>query len=221
MNETCTASGMSGNVYANLLSLSNKGKGISNIFLLSNSNEIKKERFVDKKTNQLLLRVDSNDKCETIERSEISEHIKIGYECVIVSDYNKGYLSNKDICDLGRSSRKLSVLDSKRKLTKEIVESFTFIKLNKLESIINHQIVSEYPDKFLITCGDDGVRYNGTIFPVDKKIQTFDVSGAGDTFVAAFVLKKLSGSSIEESIYFAQACCSQVIQKRGTAVYEW
>jgi D-beta-D-heptose 7-phosphate kinase/D-beta-D-heptose 1-phosphate adenosyltransferase len=57
---------------------------------------------------------------------------------------------------------------------------------------------------------------------VIKKIPTaareiYDVSGAGDTALAALVLALTSGSGLEEAAHFANAAAGVVIAKLGTA----
>jgi sugar/nucleoside kinase (ribokinase family) len=44
-----------------------------------------------------------------------------------------------------------------------------------------------------------------------------DVSGAGDTFTAAFALKYLETNDTESSITFANQMARQVVSKRGVA----
>jgi sugar/nucleoside kinase (ribokinase family) len=62
--------------------------------------------------------------------------------------------------------------------------------------------------------------FMGKMFPPPKILQTYDVSGAGDTFLAALISQVLSNYSIHSGIEFAQECCNKVIQRRGTCVYK-
>ena len=58
-------SGMAGNVYENVKSICNSFfKDKHDIRLISNENNIYKTRYVDEKSNQMLMRVDSNDYSE-------------------------------------------------------------------------------------------------------------------------------------------------------------
>ena len=45
-----------------------------------------------------------------------------------------------------------------------------------------------------------------------------DVSGAGDTFLAALVVEYLKTNDIKSAITFANECATKVVQKRGVAV---
>ena len=79
--------GMAKNVFNNLVSLSNDWE----IDLVTNENEITKTRLVDKKTNQMLLRVDEDDYCKRVKNDVIT---KLGdYDAVVISDYDKGFLT--------------------------------------------------------------------------------------------------------------------------------
>ena len=44
-----------------------------------------------------------------------------------------------------------------------------------------------------------------------------DVSGAGDTFMAALVVGITDGKGINSAIDWAQECAAEVIRKRGVA----
>jgi sugar/nucleoside kinase (ribokinase family) len=66
--------------------------------------------------------------------------------------------------------------------------------------------------------GGDGVLYHNRKYKQKENMKTIDVSGAGDTFTAAFALKILETKDIEESIFFANEMSSLVVKKRGTSV---
>ena len=57
--------------------------------------------------------------------------------------------------------------------------------------------------------------YKGKEYQITKKIEIRDVSGAGDTFLAALAVKYANTNNIEESILFAQKCSTKVVQKLG------
>ena len=60
--------------------------------IITNANLIEKIRYVDKKTNQMLLRIDKNDK--TSEQFNYNEVPYDEYDAVIISDYDKGFLKD-------------------------------------------------------------------------------------------------------------------------------
>ena len=67
-----------------------------------------------------------------------------------------------------------------------------------------------------MTLGEDGCMYKGDIFPVEA-VEIKDVSGAGDIF-AGLISKYLNTKDIFESIIFANACATKVVQKKGVSI---
>jgi sugar/nucleoside kinase (ribokinase family) len=127
-------------------------------------------------------------------------------------------LNDRDIVNICKLN-KPTILDTKRKLTREILDAVTYVKLNESEYDNNDDIIGdEYLDKIIITMGGDGVLYNNIKYKQKENMKTIDVSGAGDTFTAAFALKILETKDIEESIFFANEMSSLVVKKRGTSV---
>jgi bifunctional ADP-heptose synthase (sugar kinase/adenylyltransferase) len=209
-------SGMAGNVYQNIISLVDN----SEVIHWSQSEDITKTRYVHEKSNQMLLRVDegelnpvspltflSDDMLQTIRNSDL----------IIISDYNKGYLTEEMIIKISEEA-KVSLLDTKKKLDANTIKNITFVKLNEIESKYNQELVEKYPEKFILTLGSKGARYKDRIYPSNKPQETIDVSGAGDSFIASFGLMYLKTSNIERSIEFANEVCSDVVNKRGVSL---
>lgn len=202
--------GMSGNVVKNLIALNDQLK-ITHWF---QDELITKTRFVEKKSNHMFLRFDEGeDKISKIDLNDENISLIQEYDITIVSDYDKGYMTDEDILKIGENS-KLSILDSKRKLTKEIVGSYTFIKLNEKEAIQNKDILS---DNVIVTLGSKGTKYSDIIFPSPDPQETIDVSGAGDTFTASFILKYAETGYATDSIMYANKMAAIVVGKRGVA----
>jgi len=100
--------GMAGNVYENLLSL-----GLT-CDIVTNQNEITKKRYIEEKTNHMIMRIDSGEeKIERIDNLNLIDFDK--YDAVIVSDYNKGFLTEIDIQHIAKH-HKLVFLDTKKLL---------------------------------------------------------------------------------------------------------
>jgi bifunctional ADP-heptose synthase (sugar kinase/adenylyltransferase) len=137
-------------------------------------------------------------------------------DLVIVSDYNKGFLTEKTLVKIGKLS-KLSIIDTKKTISKDLIDSFTFIKLNEHEYQRNKNISDKNKDKFIITLGMNGAKHDDIVFLSPSPKQTIDVSGAGDTFTAFFSLKYFETKNISESIKFANQMASIVVSKRGVA----
>lgn len=202
--------GMAGNVMMNITSLSPK----SRVSLISQKKNISKTRFVEDKSNHMFLRVDEGEhEIDTFNFNVSTTNLIKNSDIVIVSDYNKGFLDMDTIKEIGKIS-KLSILDSKKILTKEIVDSFTFVKMNESEYRQNSHLESR---NIITTLGSKGCMYQNEIFESPSPKETIDVSGAGDTFTASFILKYYETKDEKESIKFANQMASIVVTKRGVA----
>jgi bifunctional ADP-heptose synthase (sugar kinase/adenylyltransferase) len=209
--ETKENSGMSGNVVENLKALADV-----KIMHITNENKITKTRFVDKKSNHMFMRVDEGDN-QTYNSIDVGKLIKSlsEYDIVIVSDYNKGFIGDQDLIEISKNS-KLSIIDSKRKLSQEIIQYFNFVKLNKSE--YNNNIKLNHSG-LIVTLGDEGAMlHDGKIVKQKNPQQTIDVSGAGDTFVASYILKYFLTKNIVESIEYANEVCGDVVSKKGVSL---
>ena len=205
--------GMAGNVQENLLAHNPN----LNVNLIHQKNTIRKIRYLDDKTNHMFLRVDEGE--EDIDTLALTpEKIKQISESdlVIVSDYNKGFLNEEVLIQIGKLS-KLSIIDTKKTISEDLIDSFTFIKLNEHEYQRNKNISDKNKDKFIITLGMNGAKHDDIVFLSPSPKQTIDVSGAGDTFTAFFSLKYYETKNISESIKFANQMASIVVSKRGVA----
>ena len=200
--------GMAGNVYENVCALDNE----ANVILCYQDEDIVKRRYIDVKSNHMFLRVDTGeDKITPFDYSDnITQQIKEA-DLVIVSDYNKGFLDNNILWDIGHLA-KLSILDTKRKLSQDIACKYSFIKLNEGETKNNQHLD---PKNIITTLGSKGAYYNGMLYSQLNPQQTIDVSGAGDTFVAAFAVKFLETLEEGVSIDFANEMAGRVVSQRG------
>lgn len=209
--KTVSNSGMAGNVWENLVALG------ATVDIVSNTSYITKTRFVDEHTNQMFIRFDENDVSEEI--GDRLHNITLDdYDAIVISDYNKGFLSENDIFYI-TSNHNLTFMDTKKKLGSWALGT-TYIKLNAheyansdLESMSNVQrdILNE---KLIVTLGRDGCEFNGNLYPVGP-VEIKDLSGAGDTFIAGLVVKYLETKNIDEALTFANKCSTIVVQKRG------
>lgn len=208
--EIVTNPGMAGNVVQNVKSLSPS----SRIFNIHQKNEIKKTRYVDHKSNHMFIRVDENDKSDEFYRNISLSNAIHNSDVVIVSDYNKGFLNENDLLEIGKLS-KLSILDSKKKLSEDIIHSYTFVKMNESEYKQNIHLSDK--SNIIVTLGSKGCMFNDEIYESPSPKETIDVSGAGDTFTSAFILKYYETKNIKESLVFANQMASIVVSKRGVS----
>lgn len=200
--------GMAGNVEANLKSLGCK------TLLITNQEEIIKTRYVDDETNQLIVRIDVGDKvnrCHDI----LSYN---GYDAIVISDYNKGFLLEEDIDTIGQTANIPIFMDTKKRLTEKMCEAVSFIKVNQFEYKLSEEILYNFKERVIITMGNNGAMYNSEIFPVER-VEIKDLSGAGDTFLAGLVVGYLQNNcDIIEGIKFANECATKVVQRRGVSI---
>ena len=205
-----TNEGMAGNVKANLNSLC-----CDVVDMITNKELITKTRFVEIKTNHMVVRLDSNDKvdrCFNIYDVDLSY-----YDAIILSDYNKGFLTIEDLMHIS-NAHPLTFLDTKKPLGLWAL-GFTYIKINETEwdnSVKNGALGIDWQDKLIVTLGDRGCDHNGVNYP-SEKVPVFDLSGAGDTFLAGLVYSYLRTKDISSSIKFANECAGKVVAKRGVS----
>ena len=206
--------GMAANVYENMRAMDKetfKDMPFENdIELYTNFYIGAKTRYIDLESNQMFLRVNT-DKYEACE--EMPKRIE-EVDAVIVSDYDKGYLTDSNLREIASRS-KLSFLDTKKKYIQEWANLFTFIKINDKEYKENGW--THHGENLIITKGSKGCWYNGQDYKLNNPSEVRDVSGAGDTFLAGFAYSYTATENIESSIIYAQDCCQRVIKKKGVA----
>ena len=211
-SKTITNDGMAGNVVNNLRKL-----GVETVELVSNYEQITKTRYVDEKSNQMLLRIDSNDKVGN--SFDINRVDFESYDAVIVADYDKGYLTYDDIHEIGKQS-KFSFIDTKKVVNISSFEEYTFVKMNEVEWDICLEHGAKFEDwkeKLIVTLGDKGCTYNKKIYSVDNTVEVRDLSGAGDTWMASFVYKFIETKKTGTAINYANDNATLVVQKKGVS----
>lgn len=110
-------------------------------------------------------------------------------------------------------------------LTEEIINEITYITPNEHEYkiILNttdniEEAVKNFPNKLLITRGDEGVTYfdgNSIVTVPCIDVNVVDTTGAGDTFTGAFGVAISEGQPIKEAIQFANIAAGLSITKKG------
>ena len=208
--KTINNQGMAGNVVANLNKL-----GVEKVELITNHELITKTRYVEYKSNQMLLRVDSNDSVQN--SFDIKKVDFDSYDAVVVADYDKGFLTNDDIKKIGEKA-KLSFIDTKKTIDLENFKEYTFVKMNEVEWERCERYGAKYEDwkeQLIVTMSERGCMYNEKRYSVDNTVEVRDLSGAGDTWMASFAFKYVKTNDVDESIQFANKNATLVVQKRG------
>ena len=205
--------GMASNVASNISAIG------ANVKLITQEEEIVKTRYIDERTNFLLLRIDANDKTSSIAKNVLNKILNNHfdgkkYDAIIISDYCKGFITEEDIELI--ATRNSSIFLDTKKILGEWCNDVTFIKINHTEyDRTKHTIdyLGLY-GKMIITRSDEGCEYNNVLYPVEK-VNIKDVSGAGDTFISGLVCEYIRTNDIVKAIKFAQECATQVVQKKG------
>ena len=195
-----TSEGMVKNVYNNL-----KAFGIE-IDLLTNEEEVIKTRFIDEKSNYQILRSD-----EEPDIKPFSHQLpKNNYDALVISDYNKGFITQEKLFEISNSFVGPVFIDTK----KTCIPGNAFIKINESEfKKVTHFI----PDNMIITKGGEGTEYQGKLYPAEK-VKVFDVVGAGDTFLAALTYAYIKYGTIDRAIPLANKAAAIAVSHTGTYV---
>ncbi len=183
--------------------------------------------------NQQLSRADF----ETTDDKLFTEGVKISLierakksDIIIISDYAKGAITS-DLMNLLLPFKKKIICDPKPK-NKDLYKGIFLLKANEKEStemtalsnisLAGKKLKEELnANNVLITRGKNGM----TIFSdsLDKEIniptsvkEVFDVTGAGDTAIAAIALAVASGASLNEAAIIANHAAGIKVEKAGT-----
>ena len=163
----------------------------------------------------------------------------LGHDAVIVSDYKKGVVSTELIGEVLKQAKPKKIfvsVDPKvghfhcyknvSLITPNVVEASiaSGMEIKDEESLLaaGRSLLRKIScDAVLITRGEQGM----SLFRKDKAVHiptvaknVYDVTGAGDTVIAAFTLAYATGSSMEEAAVIANHAAGVVVGEVGTAV---
>lgn len=195
--------GMAMNVLENLKAFN------VDVDFLTNHEEIVKTRYIDEKYNHQILRVDYEGKLNSLNTEVITDQ----YNALVISDYNKGFLSNAKLFDIVKKSKCPVFIDSKKRDLNLPFKKDCYVKINDVE----YTNLMKEVHNLIITRGGKGAEYNGKIYPAEE-VSVFDVVGAGDTFLSALVYFYLVCGRIEEAIPYANKAASIAVSHPGTYV---
>lgn len=206
--DSYTIPGMASNVYSNLLAL-----GIEPDFI-TNDAIIKKTRYIDKRSGQHLLRVD--DEADIVPWSGRIHLSPIrSYDAVVISDYNKGFLTYEHIENIIRTANCPIFIDTKKQDLSRFSADNVYVKINELE----YKNSTSRPAQFIVTLGDRGALFTspsiGAKMFETKRVEVMDVCGCGDTFLSALAAQYLFTKDIEKAIIFANVAAGITVQHRG------
>lgn len=194
--------------------------------------------------NQQIVRFDKEDKTKISERvfRDVKGFLKEAvsdYDAVIVSDYKKGIVSPelmKVILAAAGSKGKFVAVDPKvghfhlykgvslvtPNLTEASHGSGIEIKDEKTLQKAGETLLKKLSCKaVLITRGEEGMSLfeKGKVVHIPTAARhVYDVTGAGDTVIAAFALAYVSGAALEQAAIIANHAAGIVVGEVGAAV---
>ncbi len=169
----------------------------------------------------------------------VEEKIK-DVDAIVIEDYGKGIITRKllnSVLSLAKKSKKIISIDPKEdhfSLYKEAtvitpnkseLEKATYVKIKDFRALKKAalKLLNKLKTKgVLVTLGEDGM----CLFEKNKKIthiptvaqEIFDVSGAGDTVIAAVTLSLVSGANLIEAAHISNCAAGVVVGKVGVTV---
>ncbi len=218
------------------------GVDISYLFIDTSRPTTKKTRIVI--ANQQVLRVDRESKSpiDSGIANDIMQRLHAvldEVDCVIVSDYNKGLLSKEltqFVIKYAKRKSKIVLCDPKGKdyskysgstlLTpnKKEAQLATGVEIKDESSLIRAGMLLKKKYKLdisLITLSEDGIGVfdNDAMERIPTRAkEVYDVTGAGDTVIAALGFALSSGCDIFKACEFANSAAAVVVGKVGSAV---
>jgi bifunctional ADP-heptose synthase (sugar kinase/adenylyltransferase) len=201
---TETKMGMALNVSANIQAL-----GMACLTLVPEQKSIK-TRFIDQRTGQQLLRVDQDHIVAPLTVKELTALSLNEFSVIVVSDYNKGYISDELLEFLDRLD--ITVFVDTKKTDLGRYRNLIF-KLNNRE----RNNLTSLPDNLIVTLGDRGAEYCGRIYSTPH-VPVNDVCGAGDMFLSALAVKYSQTGAIVDSINYANQAAGLAVQHTGVYV---
>ena len=206
--KTTKTGGMALNVYENVKSI------FPSVEIITNKKTITKTRYVDEKSNQMFVRIDSEKtSLERVQNLDTIDFTK--YDRIIISDYCKGFITEDDIEFICKNHT--NVFIDTKKLLGDYCVNAKVIKINETEYNNNLRAnvdLSKFSHNLIVTLGKEGCEFNSQRFPVNE-VDIKDMTGAGDTFIACLTVKHLETSNIVESIRYANFCSTIIVQHKG------
>ncbi len=220
----------------------------SNLIIDKDRCTTKKLRFVS--DNQQILRVDREITHPVNKKIEMKIFQcfkkKIDYfNVVVISDYNKGILTDsllRSVIDLSRKKKKIIIVDPKKKdfslykgstfITpnfKELLEASKYEKNipgknnDKLVIKLSKKLLDDFDfEAIVVTRSSRGIsivgKENKNLQLPSKAQEVYDVSGAGDTVIAYIASGLANGKSLFNSTEIANDAAGIAVGKFGTTI---
>jgi len=196
-----------------------------------------KNRFIDLTFSQQTYRVDYEDSFNLEDRDYdvlLENILTSNVEFLIFSDYNKGVASKYLLDNLKKTQLKLLIdpkpvnslwykgvylIKPNRKEAEEMLKKITDKSLSFEE--MGKLLAKEFDSNFVITRDGEGSalfdKKGNVFYKKQEKVQVYDVTGAGDTYIATLGFGLYKGLSLKDAMYLAGDASKLVVQKMGTA----
>jgi D-beta-D-heptose 7-phosphate kinase/D-beta-D-heptose 1-phosphate adenosyltransferase len=198
---TKTNPGMAANVRQNLLAFN------CDVDFITNEEKIVKSRYIDYRSGQHLIRVDKENKVQSCNKT----FENLNYDAVVISDYDKGFVTEELIINIRNLFQGPIFVDTK-KLYLDKFEG-CILKINTLE----YNRAKTFCSDLIVTQGKKGATYKGKNYPAPV-VEVHDVCGAGDTFLSVLAYSYLNCKNIEQSIMHANNAAALSVQHSGVYV---
>lgn len=167
-----------------------------------------KIRLIDLRSGQHLLRQDNDLESHPMHIDDVDQYLNNTVDAIVISDYNKGFVSYTLVRDLRDEFDGPIFVDTK----KPDLEYFEgcYVKINAQERDAAYSICTD----LIVTRGGEGAEYNKKLYPATP-VEVVDVCGAGDTFLAALTYEYLNTQDIGKAIEFANRASAITVQHNG------
>ncbi|GKT11872.1 MAG: D-beta-D-heptose 7-phosphate kinase/D-beta-D-heptose 1-phosphate adenosyltransferase [Thiomicrorhabdus sp.] len=211
--------------------------GVSCSWALSDSGTICKLRVLSH--HQQLIRMDFENPMSEAPALELVEKVKqqvANYDALVISDYAKGSLQFVEQMIESAIQAKVPVLVDPKGLDFSRYKGATLIKPNQseFEAIVGaasetadvvkkgEQLIEELSlEALLVTRSEHGMalisKQDQPYLLQSQAQEVFDVTGAGDTVMAALATGYASGMTLQNAVHLANQAASVVVRKVGTS----
>jgi D-glycero-beta-D-manno-heptose-7-phosphate kinase len=200
-----TKPGMAANVRENFHALD------VNVLFVSSDKSIK-TRLIDIKSKQQIVRIDNDILLDAPLEFTAIDPILLDVDAVVISDYNKGLVSYELVEKLRQEYTGPIFIDTKKTDLKRF--KGCYLKINEYE--YNNSV--SINDWLIVTKGNKGAmlkHYDSEKHYSTINTEVVDVTGCGDTFLAALVYKFMETEDIDPAIEFANKAASVTVQHMG------
>ena len=191
--------GMAGNVLRNLEALG------CEVNYLHGETSVK-TRIVDIRSKQHIVRIDNDIASDPL---TFETTIPKVYDAIVISDYNKGTISY-DIIEEAIATKMPVFVDTKKTDLERMQGAW--VKINELE----YSKIKSECSGLIVTRGSKGAdAVHHEYSSKAPKVEVVDVTGAGDTFLAALTYNFLHTKDIKRAMDFANLSAAVTVQHVG------